>query len=580
MEGEGRYDKDLETPKSDLTTTTSIEAPKSDLTATSEKETEEEKETKSLDYYFSDIRPYFDNENEDDTEKPQIEFDSYAHLKGTTEEDAQVRAGLLDHVRVDVGDTFDSAMLKLRYLRSQGRRAFLIFNGRRFDNYSENNNFEFQEWRKRIKAYRTLDDTSEISVTDKRKLVSVLEDVKQVQNITIETRDEGEQKITNTEKLLNQFGLKFVKSEIHDEGFPAVEYYVFKDEDIEQIVRNVKENMSRSDMSESEHAMLAKELDKLRDMERLSQRDAGRIDGFFRSYCPNSWEESLEEGSNTSIDTLESDYIFFELEREKETKGLDYYFSDIRPYFDDENEDDTEKPQIEFVFEDHLKGTTEEDAQVRAGLLDHVKVYVGDTFDSAMLKLRYLKSQGRRAFLIFNDRRFDNYSENNNFEMEEWRKRIKAYRTLDGTSEISLTDRYRLVSVLQGIKKVQNLTVETRNNGERRIEDTEKLLNQFGLKFIKFETHDEKSPTVEYYVFKDEDVEQIVRNVKEKMSMSRSEMSESEYKKWVRELERLRNMQKLDQKDVKKINTLFSRYCPNSWEELKKKNGNRLEQYI
>ena len=264
---------------------------------------------------------------------------------------------------------------------------------------------------------------------------------------------------------------------------------------------------------------------------------------------------------------------------------------------------------IKTVYHD---GNSEEDKQIRAGLFTHVIVGPGDTLEDAMLKLDHLKKLGRLAFLNFNGRRFDNYSEPNEKETDdrivdpkfkhELEDKKEDFEVMDVVSDIPNEGKYGLVGIVGGIKHATEFTVYALDDEEEdKKNSTRATLESLGLKYVENTERSQYSPDyieLDYYVAK---TEETARRVRELVEKSREERQTGDA---TRELGRLfgfprtaieyfieRNKgEARDDVDTRKkydfyihspengeeeyrqyeqrINELFRRYCPFSAEEL------------
>lgn len=251
-------------------------------------------------------------------------------------------------------------------------------------------------------------------------------------------------------------------------------------------------------------------------------------------------------------------------------------------------------------------GNSEEDKQIRAGILTHVRVESGDSFDDAMAKLDYLKSQGKAAFLNFNGQRFDNYTQpdkeeqiDNTIELDNKKQELEL---LDDNLDVPNEGKYGLVGIIGGVKKATEFTAFIKNGEEEsRSKEIDNLIGKLGLEFTKESEPSQFSPDyteVLYYVSK---TKEEVDRVKELVEKSRLEGQTGDA---TRELGRMfgfpssaieyfikRNKGEIvesadsnrrgslyihspDNGEAEykqyeeKINKIFSKYCPLSAEEL------------
>lgn len=231
--------------------------------------------------------------------------------------------------------------------------------------------------------------------------------------------------------------------------------------------------------------------------------------------------EILKSDNGQDWDTV-SDVPFAGAEESQSTKKPDVEVID----------GNTEKPDIKVIYHD---GNTEEDRQIRAGLLTHVQVEPGDTLESVTEKLEYLKSQEKNAFAVFNGQRINNWSEairdsdteqvNKENDSEGFNEiRAKCFEALDNNFDIPNEGKYGLVGLVGGIKQATEFLVYAKDGEEiQKSNDAEMFLNELGLKFDKEVERSDYDPNyieIQYYVAKTED---MVKRVKDLIEASRNE---------------------------------------------------------
>ena len=126
-----------------------------------------------------------------------------------------------------------------------------------------------------------------------------------------------------------------------------------------------------------------------------------------------------------------------------------------------------------------------------------------------MAKLDFLKSQGKAAFLDFNGRRFDNYSQPDEGERQtvstfELDNKKKELEILDESLDIPNEGKYGLVGVIGGIKEATEFTAFVKNGEEEsKTSEIDGLIGELGLEFVKESESSQYDPSyteVQYYV--------------------------------------------------------------------------------
>ncbi|MBP5204399.1 hypothetical protein J6Z48_02035 [bacterium] len=164
----------------------------------------------------------------------------------------------------------------------------------------------------RKEAYKALDNSLEIPLDGKYRLVSVLADVKPVEYISIgTTKDKKEQETRNIEKLLDQLGLKYRRDDIPDD----LTFLVHHGETIYKLFKD--EEYADQETDELSSSTLQEQIQEER-----------RIKTFFEKHCPKSEARFRDEFHYFSKDSYSDseepeDDLSIESETEQERQAYE-----------------------------------------------------------------------------------------------------------------------------------------------------------------------------------------------------------------------------------------------------------------
>ena len=236
---------------------------------------------------------------------------------GESLEDLQIRSGLLTHVKIEPGESIQSALQKLDYLAGNGKPAFAIFNGQRYDNRGYDNNgerildthmLESYERDQRIReALKEIDVDKNIPLEGKFGLIGVLNGSKDATEFRVNavSPEETAQIDDNLDKLGLQHQSEQTGSQFKPDAIDS-HYYVAYDEDI---VKRVMELVPMS-IAEGQAGQATRELGQLFGIPRTAidfyidrnqKKNSGQevpegADGYnFYVHSPEHAEEELSE---------------------------------------------------------------------------------------------------------------------------------------------------------------------------------------------------------------------------------------------------------------------------------------------
>lgn len=229
------------------------------------------------------------------------------------------------HVGVEDGQTIEEVAPQLERLRRAGKRAYVVVDGERFDNYSQEHKIpNYAELEEKKEALGELDRTPDIMPCDKYDLIGLMGGIKPATNVSITVRDGEEVKEGNVDALLNKLGLKYVK--MTETGFDEkgalniVNYFIAKTTDmakrlqelvdqkkpneddvalereigrmlgypetaIEYFIKRIEGKAPWDSGEEGKYALYVHSPDHF---EEERQQYDDKIDGLFEKYCPES----------------------------------------------------------------------------------------------------------------------------------------------------------------------------------------------------------------------------------------------------------------------------------------------------